>query len=372
MIRSTTVQKRILFEQLAPQSYRCVACARRCTIRRDDVGLCRMRANRDGTLLLRNYGRIVAAHVDTIEKKPAYHYRPGSKLLSIGSAGCNWRCDYCISPRVSQTDEIPGKKLSPDDVVRLAKQYGCQGIAYTYNEPLVSIEFARDTGIIARHEGLFNVFVTNGYGTPEVVDALSEFADCVTVGLKANASSGFLRKHAGVPSPKPIFETLLDLKRRTGVHIEISDLIFDGRGDSLRHARTLSRWIVEKMGADTPIHFVRFFPSHKMGKAAPTFSNILEAHCDIASKAGLRYVYIANSPGHERENTYCPNCGEIVVARFGYSINDWRLGDNNRCKNCGFEVAIVGGLTYTPPEERYVPVIFPPMDLLYVCEGLSG
>jgi pyruvate formate lyase activating enzyme len=372
MTRSTTLQRKVLFEQLAPQRFRCVACARRCTIRRGDTGFCRFRANSDGTLLLNNYGRVVAAHVDTIEKKPVYHYRPGSKLLSIGTVGCNWRCDYCINPRVSQTDEIAGKKLSPEDVVRLAKQYGCHGIAYTYNEPLVFIEFARDIGIIAHREGLFNVVVSNGYGTPEAVDALSEFADCVTIGLKANASPSFLRKHAGVPSPKPIFETLLDLKRRTGIHIEISDLILDQRGDSPKHAKTLSRWICEQMGADTPLHFVKFFPSHKMDRIPPASSDVLEAHCSIAGEAGLRYVYIANSPGHKRENTYCPNCGNIVIARFGYSINDWRLDDNNRCKNCGFEVAVVGNLTYTPPEERYVPVIFPPMDLLYVCEGLSG
>jgi pyruvate formate lyase activating enzyme len=323
-------------------------------------------------LRLDTYGRVVAAHVDTIEKKPMYHYRPGSKLLSIATVGCNWSCDYCVNPQVSQADKVAGKKLSPEDVVRLAKQYGCQGIAYTYNEPLVFIEFARDTGILARREGLFNVVVTNGYGTPDVVDTLAEFTDCVTVGLKANASASFLRKHSGVPSPKPIFKTLLDLKKRTSIHIEISNLVLGERYSNVRQAKTLSKWLRKELGADTPLHFVRFYPSHRMALAPPAPSSILEAHCNAAKQAGLQHVYVANLPGHERENTRCPNCGMIVIARFGYDVQAWHLDRQNRCTGCEYQMPIVGGLTQTAPEERYVPVIFPPMDMLYVCEGLSG
>jgi pyruvate formate lyase activating enzyme len=337
-----------------------------------EAGFCGVRANAQGTLTLRNYGRVVAAHVDTIEKKPIYHYKPGSKLLSIGTIGCNWHCDFCINSTISQTSKVTGQALSADDVVRLAKKYECQGIAYTYNEPLVFIEFARDTGIIAHQAGLFNAVVSNGYGTPQAVDALSQFADCITVGLKANASPGFLRKHAGVPSPKPIFETLLGLGTRANIHVEVSDVVFERRGDSLRQARDLCRWIYRKMGQDTPLHFVRFYPSHKMGAAPSTSSSVLEAHCDIARKAGHRYVYVANFPGHERENTYCPNCGNKVIGRFGYSIHTWNLDSENRCRGCGRKIPIVGSLTETPPEERYAPVVFPPMDMLYICEGLSG
>ena len=328
--------------------------------------------NSNGKLVLGSYGRVVTAHVDTIEKKPMYHYRPGSKLLSIGTVGCDWSCDFCINAHISQTNKITGEKLSPKDVVRLGKQYGCQGIAYTYNEPFIFIEFARDTGILAHREGLFNVVVSNGYGTPEAVDAVLEFADCIIVGLKANASPSFLRKHSGIPSPNPIFETLLDLKRRAGIHIEISDLILGQGGDSRSEARTLCRWIYRELGSETPLHFVRFYPSHQMNGSPATSSNALEAHYDIARKAGLRYVYIANFPGHERENTYCPNCGKMVIGRFGYGVQTWNLDSENRCKSCGQRIPIVGGLTETPPEERYAPVVFPPMDMLYICEGLSG
>jgi pyruvate formate lyase activating enzyme len=278
----------------------------------------------------------------------------------------------CLNFPVSQADGVTGEKITPEGVISLAKQYGCQGIAYTYNEPLVFLEFARDIGILAHQEGLFNVVVTNGYGTPEAVKVLSQFADCITVGLKANASAGFLRKHAGIPSTKPIFSALTPLKRRTKIHIEISDLILGQGGDSLTQARILCKWIRREMGADTPLHFVRFYPSYKLTSVPPTSASVLEAHCDIARETGLRYVYIANFPGHERENTRCPSCGKTVIGRFGYDVQTWNLDNENGCKACGHRIPIVGGFTETPPEERYVPVVFPPMDLLYVCEGLSG
>lgn len=369
---STTQDRRVLYKSLARKRLRCVACARRCIINLGKSGCCKVRANADGTLVMGNYGRVVTAHVDVIEKKPIYHYRPGSKLLSVGTVGCNWNCDFCINSTISQACEITGEKLSPDGIVRLAKRHGCQGIAYTYNEPLVFVEFARDTGIIAHQAGLFNVVVTNGYGTPEAVDALSEFADCITVGLKANASPSFLRKHARIPSPKPIFATLVDLKRRANTHIEISDVVFERDGGSLRQARDLCRWIYGRIGADIPLHFVRFYPSYKMAVAPSTSSRVLEAHCNAAKRAGLRYTYVANFPGHERENTYCPNCGKTVIARFGYNVHAWNLDYQNKCDGCGYQIPLVGGLTRTPPEERYAPVVFPPMDMLYVCEGLSG
>lgn len=165
---------------------------------------------------------------------------------------------------------------------------------------------------------------------------------------------------------------MVGLKRSANIHIEISDVVFERGGGSLRQARDLSRWIYRRMGADIPLHFVRFYPSYKMGVAPSTSSGMLEAHCGIARKAGLRYVYIANFPGHERENTRCPNCGKIVIGRFGYGIRTWNLDRENRCKGCGERIPIVGSLTETPPEERYAPVVFPPMDMLYICEGLSG
>jgi pyruvate formate lyase activating enzyme len=335
-------------------------------------GVCHGRINAGGVLALQNYGRVATAHVDTIEKKPAYHFRPGSKLLSIGTVGCNWSCDFCINSPISQTSEMRGETLAPEDIIRRATQNRCQGIAYTYNEPLVFIEFARDTGILAHKAGLFNVIVSNGYGTPEAVNALSEFADCVVVGLKANASSSFLKKHSGVRNPESIYETMLRLRRKTGAHIEVSDLVLQRGAESLERERRLCRWIRREMGPDTPLHLVRFHPSYKAKKKTPTSSRVLESHLKVAKEAGLRYVYVANSPGHENESTFCPSCGEVVIKRYAYDIQDWKLDRENKCSACGYPIPMVGGLAKTPPEERYAPVVFPPMDMLYVCEGLSG
>ncbi len=341
-------------------------------IERGEKGFCRVRENHDGVLVLRSYGRIVTAHVDTIEKKPVYHYRPGSKLLSIGTVGCSWSCSFCINSHISQADEIVGQNLSPKEIVHLAKQYGCQGIAYTYNEPLVFIEFARDIGVLAHQEGLFNVIVSNGYGTPEVLDVLSEFADCVTIGLKASASRSFLKTDVGLKSPRPIFETMLALYSRTRMHLEISNVVFDKSDNSLKQTRNLCRWICRRIGPDTPVHFVKFYPSYRMEEAPPGSSDILEAHHDIARETGLRHLYVANFPGHKWENTLCPGCGKVVIGRVGYAIQAWDLDSRNRCRNCGQSIPISGNLTETPPEERYMPVVFPPMDMLYVCEGLAG
>jgi pyruvate formate lyase activating enzyme len=328
--------------------------------------------NTDGSLVLSTYGRIATAHVDTIEKKPAHHYRPGSKLLSIGTVGCNWSCEFCLNSQISQIDAPAGKSVDPRRVVSLANQYKCQGIAYTYNEPLVFMEFARDIGMLAHEAGLFNVVVTNGYGTAQAVNAMLDFADCITVGLKASASPSFLRKHAGVQDTKPIFETLRDLKRRPDIHVEISDLVFSQDGEYLRETRSLCSWISKEMGVDTPLHFVMFHPAYKMNSAPKTSSEVLDAHCEVARQEGLRYVYVANFPGHRLESTYCPCCGTTVISRFGYGIQVWHLDEQSRCRSCGNSIPIVGTFTETPPEERYAPVIFPPMDMLYVCEGLAG
>jgi len=349
----------------------CHACARQCTIRPGETGFCNVRSNQNGKLNLLTHGRVVAAHVDTIEKKPAYHYRPGSKLLSIGTVGCNWSCDFCINYPISQSTEVKGERLSPEEIIELAVQHACNGVAFTYNEPLVWLEFARDIGELAHHEGLFNVVVTNGYGTGEALDLISTFADCVTVGLKANGSQGFLKEHSGITNVEPVFSSLQHLKRH-GVHVEISDLVIPQGNGGLKEAKRLCGWVKSELGSDTPIHFIGFIPSHKMSTVQPTQQSLLEAHCESAMEAGLRYVYIANFPGHERENTYCPNCNTTVITRFGYDIRAWNLDEENRCKSCGCKIAIKGKLTWTPPEERYAPVIFPPMDMLYVCEGLAA
>ncbi len=338
----------------------CTACARYCRLREGQIGLCGVRGVFGGELRLLVYGRVITGHIDPIEKKPVTHYMPGTKIFSIATTGCNWLCAYCQNFDISQRRKVEGIEASPEKVVEMALRYGSDGIAYTYNEPSIFMEYAHDIGVIARRKGLINIFVTNGYWTPDSVTMASEFLDCATVDFKGSGEREFVRKYIGIPDAEPVFQTLLEMKRRTKIHIEITDLIVPEIGDNLDAARRLSRWVYENLGPETPIHFLRFHPDYKLLHLPWTPVETLEKHAKIAKEEGLLYVYIGNVPGHPLENTYCPGCGQIVVERHGYDILDWRLDQNNRCTNCGYAVHIIG----RPPAKkvsgrrRFIPVSF--------------
>ncbi len=246
--------------------------------------------------------------MDPIEKKPLYHFNPGSMVLSFSTYGCSWACQYCQNFDISQRRILEGFEVTPEKIVELAETYGTQGITYTYNEPSIFAEFAYDVGVLARKRGgLFNTFVTNGYMTDEAVDYISKFLDAATVDFKGgNAEPKFLRRFSLVPDPpEPIFQTLLDMKRK-GIFIEITDLVVPEIGDNLEHARKLVRWVVDNLGPETPMHFLRFHPDYRVDYLPPTPTETLERHAQVAKEEGLRYVYIGNVPGHRLENTYCP------------------------------------------------------------------
>ncbi len=266
-------------------------------------------------------------------------------------------CRYCQNSEISQRRRIEGKDATPSQVVELAEKNGCEGIAYTYNEPSIFIEYARDVGKIAHKKGIFNIFVSNGYDTPESVGAMGEFLDCLTVDFKGSGETGFVRKYIGIPNAEPIFQTLLEVKRRTKIHVEITDLIVPGVGDDLETARKLARWVYDNLGPDTPIHFLRFHPDYKMMEIPVTPVRTLERHCEMAKKEGLRYAYIGNVPGHPAENTYCPGCKALLIERTGYDIGAYTLDDRGRCKSCGYQTPIVGPLSKSAREYRFIPVI---------------
>lgn len=347
----------VLYEKLPNNRVKCKACARYCNIPEGKIGLCGIRGNEDGKLYLFVYGRIIAGNVDPIEKKPVMHYMPGTSVFSIATTGCNWLCQYCQNYDISQRRKIEGKEVTPEQVVSLAKRYGSHGIAYTYNEPTIFIEFARDVGVIARKEGLFNVFVSNGYATPEAVSMISEFLDAITVDFKGNAETNFLRKYVAVPDAEPIFQTLIELRDKTRVHIEITDLVIPEIGDDLDAARKLARWIYDNLGPDIPIHFLRFHPDYRLVHLPWTPVETLEKHCQIAKEEGLNYVYIGNVAGHRLEHTYCPSCGKIVVERFGFDILSWHLDKHNKCIYCGQPIAIQGSLVEGSSSSRLRPII---------------
>jgi pyruvate formate lyase activating enzyme len=207
------------------------------------------------------------------------------------------------------------------------------------------MEFAHDAGVIARSEGLINIFVSNGYCTPDSVNMMDDFLDCITVDFKGNGETDFLRRYVGVPNAEPIFQTLLEIIDKRRIHVEITDLVVPQIGDKIEEARKLSKWIVENLGPDTPIHFLRFHPDYKLMHLPPTPIETLERHHKVAKEVGLNYAYVGNVLGHRLEHTYCPGCGKIVVRRHGFDITGWCLDDHNRCTNCGYNVSIVGKLS---------------------------
>ena len=232
--------------------------------------------------------------------------------------------------------------MTPRQVIERAEELGSQGIAYTYNEPSIFIEFAKDCGIEAHKRGIFNIFVSNGFDTPESVSMMSEFLDCITVDFKGSGKQEFVRQYIGIPSAEPIFQTLKEIRDKTSIHIEITDLIVPQVGDDLEAARKLCKFVYDELGPDTPIHFLRFHPDYKMMEFGYTPIETLEKHHCIAKQEGLRYAYIGNVPGHPLENTYCPECNNIAIERYGYDIGSWNLDDNNCCNKCGYPLPIIG------------------------------
>jgi pyruvate formate lyase activating enzyme len=347
-----------LYLPLANGKVKCTACARHCQVGEGQIGLCGIRQNVGGKLQLLSYGKLFTGHIDPIEKKPVTHYHPGSRIFSVATSGCSWLCKYCQNFDISQRRKIEGFDIQPEEVPKLALAQECQGIAYTYNEPSIFIEFAKDIGTEAHRKGLFNIFVSNGYDTPESVAMMSKFLDCITVDFKGSGETAFVRQYIGIPNADPIFDTLSELKKKTKIHVEITDLIVPKVGDSLEQARKLSKWVYDNLGPETPIHFLRFHPDYKMMDFPSTPIETLEKHHKVAKEEGLRYAYIGNVPGHPLEHTYCPECKNIVVRRYSYDITGWFLDSKNNCNFCGNHISIEGKLASTVNEERFLPAYF--------------
>ncbi len=334
---------------------RCTACARYCVIPEGSHGFCFVRKNEGGSLVLLSYGRAAAVQVDPVEKKPLSHFRPGARVYSIGTVGCNWRCRYCQNAAISQEREIQGRSLPPKRAVDEAIALGCEGVTFTYNEPTIFLEYALDIMREARRRGLFANFVTNGYMTDEAVAALRGHLDAVSVDFKGSGEAGFLRKYIAAKDDLPILRTMEGLAR-AGVHVEITNLIVPTVGDSPEALRTLAREVRDRLGPDTPFHLLRWHPDYLMRDLPPTPIATLERLHALARDAGLRYVYLGNVGGHPLEHTYCPACGAVAVRRLGFSILAWNLDEENRCRGCGHPIPIVGRLS-----PRYRPTVPTPV-----------
>lgn len=318
---------------------RCFLCARRCLIPEGKEGFCRVRVNKNRVLYSMNYGKIVSMDVDPIEKKPLFHFFPGSSTLSLASVGCNFRCQFCINWEISQAEKIKGKNYSPDDIIKIANDKGIKIIAFTYTEPTMFFEFAYKVSRIAKRYNIKTVFVTNGYLTSDAIKKIGKYLDAVTVDFKASGNPAFYKKYMSVPSVEPIFGALKNFKKHR-VFIEISNLIFPKIGDNPGDNRKLVEWIIDNLGSSVPYHLLRFTPIYKMSDIPPTPLETLEKFASVAQDVGLRYPYVGNFWGSKFENTYCYNCRQMTIERTGIFVNAIKL-DRDRCPNCGFKINIL-------------------------------
>lgn len=331
----------ILWEGVGGGKVKCNLCYRRCVISEGGRGACQVRQNVKGTLYSLVYGKLTSANVDPIEKKPLFHVYPGGEVMSISTVGCNFKCMFCCNWVLSQEREVYGRTTTPEEVVEWTLKSKAEGISYTYNEPTVFFEFALETAKLAKKHGLINTFVTNGYMTPEAIDEIKGYLDAATVDFKGDGKPEFYKKYMGVPSPEPIFETLKAL-REAKVFIEVTDLVVPIVGEDIESFKKLVKWVVENLGPETPVHVLRFHPDYKMLDHPITPVKTLEERIEIAKSEGVEYVYVGNVPGHPHESTYCPECGETVIKRYGFMIGDVKLENGNKCKSCGHKINILG------------------------------
>jgi pyruvate formate lyase activating enzyme len=318
----------------------CYLCARYCRIPEGLIGFCGVRQNIKGKLYSLNYGRLIAMHVDPIEKKPLMHYKPGTWVMSIATAGCNFACQFCQNFDISQRRKVNEPYTSPEELIELTVKRRAQGLSYTYNEPTIFAEYAIDVMRLAHSKGLFNTWVTNGFMTVEALDDISKYLDAATVDFKGSGNREFYRRHMMVPESEPILDALLEMNRR-GVFIEITDLIIPiDIGSDLRDLERLVKWIIDNLGPETPFHVLRFHPDYRMLNVPPTPLKMLEKHAEKAKELGLEYVYIGNVWGHPLENTYCPHCNHTIISRLGFQIRYIDI-EEDRCPKCGAKLNIV-------------------------------
>jgi pyruvate formate lyase activating enzyme len=332
--------KRALFwDVLKDNKVQCKLCPRFCVIENENVGKCKVRKNINGKLYSLVYGRLCSLNVDPIEKKPLFMFSPGSKCLSIATVGCNLDCKFCQNWEISHfweiSSEIIGEEFNPKDIIALLKE---PGVAYTYTEPTIMYEFAYETMKLVKKNKKYNVWVSNGYTNPEPIKKMAKFLDAANIDYKGDEN---FYKNVCDARLEPIQESL-KLYKKLGIWIEITNLVIPGYNDSKDVILEMVKWIRENLGKETPLHFSAYYPAYKMN-APPTEIKTLEMAAEIAENY-LDYVYIGNVR-HEKENTFCPNCKELLIKRFGFFVEKINLERKNKsfyCPNCGHKIPIAG------------------------------
>jgi len=331
-----------LSKQLPSGKVLCQACAQSCVLDEDEYGICGVRRVEDGELRLLVYGIAVAINVDPIEKKPMFHFLPKSRVFSIGTVGCNFSCSFCQNHDISQYPKenehaIKGRKLSPQEIVNLAIENGCDSIAYTYNEPIVFFEYTYDTAKLAHECGLKNVYVTSGYETKKAIDLLAPYIDGMNIDLKS-FSNEFYKEICGARL-KPVLEAI-KYAHEKGIWIEITTLLIPEKNDSDEEIRSMAKFIAS-VDKSIPWHLSAFHPTYKMLEVSPTPESTLLRAYKIGEEEGLKYLYVGNVDNEDYESTYCPSCKKRVISRSGRigQIVTNELNENGVCPECSYMLA---------------------------------
>jgi len=333
-VASSTVSTRH-WTRLPDGEVRCDVCPRACRLSEGQRGLCFVRACEGGEVVLTSFGRSSGYCVDPIEKKPLAHFLPGTPVLSFGTAGCNLACRFCQNWDISKSRELDtlSDEAPPERIARAAQALGCRSVAYTYNDPVVFLEYAVATAEACRAEGIRSVAVTAGYVLPEPRRELFAAMDAANVDLKAFSDRFYRKVCSG--ALEPVLETLHWLRHETSVWLEVTTLLIPGENDSKEELEAASRWFADHLGPDVPWHFSAFHPDYRMLDAPRTPPATLTRAREIARAHGLRFVYTGNVYDPEGQSTRCPGCGALAIGRDGYEITAWNLEGDGRCRGCG-------------------------------------
>ena len=324
----------LLYDELEDKAVQCNLCAHHCRIKEGGRGLCRVRENRDGRLFTLVYGNLISKNIDPIEKKPLYHFLPGTRAYSIATPGCNFRCAWCQNWQISQMPRLmdlsEDQRVMPEQIVKKALSTQCQTIAYTYTEPTIFFEYCYDIARLAKAEGIKNIFVTNGYMTPEMLEMIHPYLDAANVDIKAFRDEPYQTLMNG--HLKPVLENC-KLMKSLGIWLEVTTLIVPGINDDPSELKELATFILEELGPETPWHLSRFYPKYKMMDRDPTDEEILFQTKEMGESIGLDYIYVGNVIG--RNNTKCKTCGRELISRHGYTIHNSGLDSEGKCEHCG-------------------------------------
>jgi len=341
------MKEALLYEKLEGDRVRCGLCAHHCVIAEGRRGICSVRENQKGTLHTLVYGQLIAQAIDPIEKKPLFHFYPGSTSYSIATMGCNLRCAFCQNAEISQAPrergDVQGRYTAPETVVAAARRHGCASIAYTYTEPTIFFEHTYDVARLAHEANVANVYVTNGYMSREMLEMVTSpdappLIDAANVDLKA-FQDAFYREQCGA-SLQPVLDSLKLMKERH-VWLEVTTLVIPGLNDGEDELRDIAQFIAGELGVDTPWHVSRFHPMYRMLDRPRTPVSTVRRAREIGLEAGLRYVYVGNAPGSRGEDSVCPECGQMVIERVGFTVVRNRAC-GGVCAHCGAEIAGVG------------------------------